>query len=177
MAELLEGGRYEVNQMPYNLLGRAIEYNVQPQCVQNQIGILCYSPLMHGLLTGKFLSADQVPEDTAFTRHFSSQRPKATHAQEGCEAETFAAIYKIREISRKIGEPMAVVSLAWLRYQPGVTSVLAGARRPEHAQQNARAGEFKLDPEILTELDRATESLKRKLGPNPDLWQSESRIK
>jgi len=177
MAELLEVGRCEVNQMPYNLLGRAIEYQVQPRCVQNKIGILCYSPLMHGLLTGKFFSPDQVPEDLAFTRHFSNQRPKAQHTEEGCEAETFATIDRIREMSQEIGEPMAVVSLAWLRYQPGVTSVLAGARRPEHAQQNARAGQLKLAPEIVTELTRATESLKQKLGPDPDLWRSESRIK
>jgi aryl-alcohol dehydrogenase-like predicted oxidoreductase len=72
---------------------------------------------------------------------------------------------------------MAQVALAWLLHQPGVTAVLAGARRPEQIEQTAQAAELELDPEAMGELTRATEEIKRILGPNPDMWQSESRFR
>ena len=53
------------NQMAYNLLFRAIEFNILPQCVTDNVPVLCYSPLMQGLLTGKFASDAEVPDDRA----------------------------------------------------------------------------------------------------------------
>ena len=53
LAEALSVGPIASNQLSYNLLWRAVEFEVQPQCVDHQVGILCYSPLMQGLLIGK----------------------------------------------------------------------------------------------------------------------------
>jgi len=177
LADLLAVGRCETNQLAYNLLFRAIEFEIQPKCVENDIGILCYSPIAQGLLTGKFSSADEVPEGRARTRHFSKNRPQTRHGEDGCEAETFEAIRKIRRISQQIGEPMGRVALAWLLHQPAVVSVLAGARRPEQVRENARAAQLKLSPDVLRQLSEATEPVKAKLGPNPDMWQSEPRMR
>jgi aryl-alcohol dehydrogenase-like predicted oxidoreductase len=55
--------------------------------------------------------------------------------------------------------------------------VLAGARRPEQIRQTAQAADLELDPEAMDELTAATEEIKRILGPNPDMWQSESRFR
>jgi len=177
LSDLLSVGRCETNQLAYSLLFRAIEYGIQQKCVENDIGILCYSPLAQGLLTGKFSSPDEVPEGRARTRHFSKDRPQTRHGEDGCEAETFEAIARIRAICDRIGQPMAQVSLAWLLYQPGVVSVLAGARRPEQVRQNAAAGSLKLSEEVVKELSEATEHLKQRLGPNADMWQSDSRMR
>ncbi|MCD6289730.1 MAG: aldo/keto reductase [Anaerolineae bacterium] len=177
LSECLSVGRCETDQLPYSLLWRAIEYEIKPKCEENGIGILCYSPLVQGLLTGKFASADDVPEGRARTRHFSKNRPLTRHGEEGCEEETFAAIERIRQISEEIGQPMARVALAWLLHQSGVVSVLAGARHPEQIRENARAADLKLSSDVLTALTEATEELKQKLGPNPDMWQSESRFR
>jgi aryl-alcohol dehydrogenase-like predicted oxidoreductase len=141
------------------------------------MGILCYSPLVHGLLTGKFSSPDEVPEGRARIRLFSGDRPQTRHGEAGCEAEAFAAIEAIRRIGKEIGEPMASVAAAWLFYQPGVTSVIAGARRPDQIEQTARAADLALSPEIVDRLTEATNEVKRAVGTNPDMWQSESRFR
>jgi myo-inositol catabolism protein IolS len=176
LPELLESYECASNQLPYNMLWRAIEYDIKPMCVENGISILCYSPLAQGLLTGKFSSPDDVPDTRARTRHFSKNRPRARHRDKGCEEETFATIKKIRENCEKIGRPMQEVALAWLLHQQGVTSVLAGARSPEQLRQNVGGAELELPVEVLGKLNDATAKLKQILGTNPDMWQSKSRI-
>ena len=165
------------NQVAYNLLFRAIEFEVLPQCRTNGISILCYSPMLQGLLTGKFTSADDVPEDRARTRHYSCDRPHSRHDEPGAEAETFAAVAEIKKIADELGEPMADVSLAWLLAQEGVTSVIAGGRNADQVRRNVRAADLSLSQDVIDRLSRIAEPLKQKLGPNADMWESESRIR
>jgi len=150
---------------------------VIPLCQQHGIGMLCYSPLAQGLLTGRYASADDVPAERARTRHFASTRPQARHGQPGCEAETFAAIRNVQQICDDLGYEMADVALAWLLHQPTVVSVLAGASRPDQIARNAKAASIKLSDDALHRLDEATRPLKEKMGPNPDMWQAQSRIR
>jgi aryl-alcohol dehydrogenase-like predicted oxidoreductase len=177
LSDLVKIGRAETNQLPYSLLWRAIEYEIQPRCVEAGLGILCYSPLVQGLLTGKFATPDDVPEGRTRTRLFSGDRPQARHGEAGCEAEAFAAIEGIRRISDEIGEPMAKVAVAWPLHRPGVTSVIVGARRPDQIEQTVQAADLELSPEIIGRLTEATDEVKRVVGPNPDMWQSESRFR
>lgn len=175
--ELLASGHPDVNQLAYNLLFRAIEFEIQPLCVEQQISILCYSPLAQGLLTGKFATPDEVPAGRARTRHFSSQRELARHGESGAEAETFAAIAQIRAVAEELGVPMHHLALAWLLRQPGVACVLAGMRNRQQALDNIAAAELELPDEVVRRLSAVTEELKHKLGPNPDMWQGDSRIR
>ncbi|GAB4437661.1 MAG: aldo/keto reductase [Anaerolineae bacterium] len=177
LTDLLALGRCVTNQLPYSLLWRAIEFEIRQKCIDNDIGILCYSPLSQGLLTGKFASADDVPETRARTRFFSSERRLTRHGEDGCEAETFAAVSAIRRICAAIGAPMEQVALAWLLRQPGVTAVLAGARTPDQIRQNADAAQLHLSPDVVDALTAATDALKRRLGPNPDQYQSVARMR
>ena len=172
LSDLLAVGRCETNQLPYSLLSRAIEYAIQQKCIDAGIGILCYSPLAQGLLTGKFSSPDEVPEGRARTRHFSKERPQTRHGEAGCEAETFTALEEIHRLSAGIHSPMATLALAWLLHQSGVTAVIAGARHPDQIVQAAQAADLRLSHETMAELTAATDPVKRMLGPNPDLWQS-----
>ncbi|MHB9046056.1 MAG: aldo/keto reductase, partial [Pirellulales bacterium] len=71
LAELLAIGRPVTDQLPYSLLTRAIEYEVLPRCRQRGVGVLCYSPLLLGLLSGKYADADSVPDGRARTRPIS----------------------------------------------------------------------------------------------------------
>lgn len=177
MEDLLVFGQHPgSNEFAYNLLFRAIEYAVQPKCLEHNVSIFPYSPLAQGLLTGKFASADGVPENRARTRHFSKERRLTVHGEAGHEAETFAAIDRLRSICRDLDEPMASVALAWLLYQPGVTSVIAGARTPAQVRENVKAAELALSPEVMGTLTQATDQLKAELGPNPDMWRSVCRI-
>ncbi len=164
-------GKPVTNQLPYSLLFRAIEQEIVPRCLENGIGILCYSPLLLGLLTGKFKRPEDFPDGRARTRHFSCDRAQAFHGEPGREAETFAALDEIGRIADGLGHSMTDLALAWLLHQPGVVSVLCGIRNPQQAQSNAVAAELKLDAATLDALDAATRPLKEALGPNPDMWQ------
>ncbi len=177
METCLSAGHIASNQVPYNLLWRAIEYEVLPFCVDHNVPVLCYSPIMQGLLAGKFSSADAVPEDRARTRHFSKDRPQVRHQEAGAEAETFAAIDAIRQIATEAGLAMEHLSLAWLLAQPGVASVIVGGRNAAQVRKNVQAASVRLSEEVIRQLNEATDPLKKKLGANPDLWQSNSRYR
>ena len=165
------------NQLAYSLLFRALEHEVLPLCIQHDISVLTYSSLMQGLLAGKYANADAVQPDRTRTRHYASTREFARHGEVGAETETFAAVAAIRQIAAEIGQPMTDVALAWLIAQPGVTSVIAGARDAEQSRGIARACDVTLSAETLTRLNEATDALKQKLGRNPDMWQGVSRMR
>ncbi len=174
LTELLAMDHVEINQLAYNLLFRAIEYEIVPLCVEHQVSIAPYSPLQHGILTGKFATLADIPDERARTRHFAAtNRTMTRHGCPGAETETAAALTAIREICDAAGLPMAQVALAWLLEQPGVVTVIAGARNPAQIHANAAAAALKLPADVVAALTQATDPLKAALGPNPDMWQSD----
>ena len=177
MARLIRVGTgWITNQVAYNLLWRAIEFEITDACIDNGFGILCYSPLMQGLLSGRFRTPDDVPEGRTRTRHFRSDRAMSRHGGPGCEKLTFDTIDHIRQISVENNQPMADVALAWLLQSRGVKSVIFGARTPKQIEDNVISGRLKLNEKTVENLDRCTKELKSNFGANPDLWAPESRI-
>ncbi len=176
--DICKNSEYNIssNQMAYNLLFRAIEFSILPQCIADQVPVLCYSPIMQGLLTGKFTSEQQVPDDRARTRHFSKKRSQARHQEEGLEADTFRTIAAIKAYAEEVNIPMGNLSLAWLLAQEGVGGVIIGGRNANQVKSNAEALQVRLSPDMVQSLNGITEELKKKLGPNADLWQTESRV-
>ncbi len=164
------------DQMAYSLLFRAVEYEILPTCIKTQVGLMAYSPMAQGLLTGLFSKPEEVDDERARLRFYSKHRPGTVHDEDGYEPEVFEAIRHIRTICAEMGEPMADIALAWVLHQPGVIAVLAGARRPEEIIEDAKAAELILPDEILQRLASVTEDLKMKMGPNADPWRTASRI-
>ncbi|MDA0711560.1 MAG: aldo/keto reductase [bacterium] len=177
LTELLAIGDIVTNQLPYSLLWRVIEREIQPLCSRQGIGLICYSPLMQGLLTGRYKSPDDVPDGLARIRLYRDSRPMAKHGEPGCETEVFDALREIHAISQEAGHSMATVALAWVKQQPGVTSLLVGARKPEEIAWNVPAFDLELPADTLIRLASCTEDIKKKLGDNPDLWMSQSRMR
>ncbi|MEM6334135.1 MAG: aldo/keto reductase [Planctomycetota bacterium] len=177
LAAAMEISDLATNQIAYSLLARAAEYEVRDLCVQHGAGILCYSPVAQGLLTGRFSHADEVPEERARTRMFSKDRPQSRHDEPGCEAEAFEAIAGISRVCQRLDVSMSDVALAWLLHQPGVSAVLAGSSRKSQVEQNAAAADIELSAADLAELDELTRPVKEMLGPNLDMWVTESRIR
>lgn len=165
------------NQLPYSLLWRVIEREILPKCMENQTGIICYSPLMQGILTGRFMCADDVPEGLARTRLFSTGRPQANHGEPGCEPAVFEAVAKIGRLADQLSLSMAELSLSWTLQQPGVASVLIGARSPEELMSNLPALDIRLSTEVQQDLRCVTDPILDHLGANPDMWQGESRMR
>ncbi|HMN26733.1 MAG TPA: aldo/keto reductase [Caldilineaceae bacterium] len=177
LSELVSLSECETNQLPYGLLWRVIEREIEPLCHQHEIGLICYSPLAQGLLTGRYRSPDEVPDGLARTRWYNSQRAMAQHDEAGCESEVFAAIEEVRTIAEQVGAPMATVALAWVKAQRSVTSVLVGARKPEELSWNLPAADLHLTPTVQQQLAAATEAVKEKLGTNADMWMTPSRMR
>ena len=176
LREALSAGEVVSDQLPYSLLWRPIEHEVQPFCAERGVSILCYSPMCQGLLTGKFARPEDVPPGRARSRLFRPDRPQARHRDAGFEEGTFAALDRLREICRSAGVFMGPAALAWALAQPAVTSVIAGARSAEQARANAAAGDLELPADVLAALAEATEPVKQYAGANCDMWQSQSRI-
>jgi aryl-alcohol dehydrogenase-like predicted oxidoreductase len=177
LSDMVALGECQANQLPYSLLWRVIEREIQPLCLEHNVGIICYSPLAQGLLTGRYATVAEVPDYLTGTRLYAGTRPNAEHDDPGCEEEVFAALKEIRRIAGELQQSMAAISLAWLMQQPGITAVLVGARKPEEVQWNLPAVELKLSEPVITKLAEVTEPVKEKLGNNPDMWMSESRMR
>jgi len=177
LKDILKFGSITTNQIPYNLLWRPIEQEILPECKNNNIGMICYSPLAQGLLTGRYKNPDDVPDGISRSRLFNNKRPLANHDEEGCEDEVFISIDKIKEISSELGEHPAIISLAWLRHQPNITSLLVGARSVDELNLNLSAFEYELDLDIIRNLSNSTEKIKNYLGNNPDMWNSNNRMR
>ena len=165
------------DQLVYSLLFRAIEYEILEKCQELEVGVLAYSPLAQGLLTGKFQGPDEVDDERARVRWFSKNRAGTVHDSDGCEKEAFEAVANIKSICSEIGQPMANVALTWVMQQPGITAVLAGARQPDQILNNARAVDLELTDDISNRLNDATEEVKQKIGSNADPWRTASRIR
>lgn len=165
------------NQLPYNLLWRVVEAEILPLCRQRGAGLICYSPLMQGLLTGRYASADEVPDGLSRTRLYSCSRPLAQHREPGCEDLVFTMLDQIREVASDEGLSMALLSLAWVRQQAGVASILVGARNPSELTRNLPVLEVSLSRQTQARLARITEPVRSHLGSNPDMWFSESRFR
>lgn len=172
----LSGFHISSNQMAYNLLFRAIEFSILSKCVEDKVPVLCYSPIMQGLLTGKFSSETEVPDDRARTRHFTKDRSQSRHQDKGCEALTFQTIRQIKLFADELNLSMGNLSLAWLLKQQGVASAIVGGRNAEQVKKNMGTMKVKLMPDMISKLNDITAPLKDELGPNADLWQTESRV-
>jgi len=177
LSAALESADIVTDQLPYNLLWRPIEVAIQPKCLENNVGLICYSPLAQGLLTGRYANADEVPDGLSRSRLFNNDRPLANHGEDGCESEAFEGIAKVIEIANELGEHPAKVALAWVRSRPGITSLLVGARSPGELDLNIPAFEYELPARIADQLTAATEPVKAKLGSNADMWSGDNRMR
>lgn len=177
LSDILALGECVSDQLPFSLLWRAIEHEIRPLCLRNGVSLVCYSPLAQGLLTGRYRSADEVPDGLAQSRWYSSKRPLAKHGEPGAETEVFAALKELTGIASGLGMPMATMALAWVKAQPGVATLLVGARNPGELRLNLPIVDVTLAPAILARLSTATEPVKAKLGTNPDMWLVPSRMR
>lgn len=137
------GARFISAQNHYNLLDRRAELEVTPAAEAYGIGVLPYFPLANGLLTGKY-APHQAPEGTRLS-HTRTHLVDEADWQQLKEFSAFAAERGLSEVQ---------VAFSWLAAQPSVSSVIAGATRPEQVRQNAEAVAWVPDKAELEELDR-----------------------
>merc|ERR1711924_545458 len=149
----------------YNLIFRAAELEILPFCEREGIAVFAYSPLMQGLLTGRWATPDEVPEFRARSRHFTGTRPKSRHGEAGHEGLLFEALAWLKAIAEEEGLPLADIALAYPLHRPNIITVIAGATKPAQVEGNLRAARMELRPELLDKLNAATVELRDAMGP------------
>ena len=149
-------------QPQYNLLVRDIEHEVIPACIDAGMGILPWSPLGGGWLTGKY-KRDTMP--TGATRLGENpNRGSESYAPRNAREKTWGIIAAVEEIAAEREASMAQVALAWVAAQPAVTSVILGARTIEQLTDNLGADELVL---TATELEKLGTASAPEMSPYP----------
>ena len=162
-----------VNQLPYNLLSRAVEMEILPYCRDNGIGVIGYMTLQQGLLVGIYSTLKKVPPWQKRTRHFHYRSCElCRHGEEGAEEETAQALTDIRAIAGESGLTMSEISIKWALSTDSISCALVGARSVKELEANVKAASEPLSIEIVEKLNVTTERLKEKLGPSLDYWES-----
>ena len=134
-------------QPPYSLVQRKIEKEILPTCIEHNVGVIAYSPMERGLLTGN------VPPD----RVFPPGDHRATHKFFTPENRKLVleSLEKVRPIAEKHGVTLAQMVINWTIQVPGITAAIVGARNPDQAIQNAKALTFQLSDEECAEIRKA----------------------
>lgn len=134
----------QVEQPQYNLLNRArFEQDVMPTAVRNGMGLVTFSPLASGMLTGKY--DDGMPPDSRLAR--------TTWLQERLTEERVEQVRRMKPIADALGVLRSQLALAWTLRQKAISSVITGATRVEQLENNLKAAEIVLTEDVLAALD------------------------
>ncbi len=137
--------KFVSSQPQYSLLYRRTEKKVIPISMANGIGQIVWSPLAQGVLSGKYLPGAVLPEgsratgdDAHFMRQFLTD-------------PVLEAVQRLKPVAEKAGCSLAQLAIAWVLAQPGITSAIVGASRPEQLRETAAAADLAIDPALLAE--------------------------
>jgi aryl-alcohol dehydrogenase-like predicted oxidoreductase len=134
-------------QLEWSLFERSAERDVIPTCRELGIGIVCYSPLGRGFLTGELRSADDIPESD-----FRKRLPRYSPENFGKNLEL---VRKVEEVARKTGTTPGQIALAWLNAQGDDVFPIPGTKRLARLEENVAAFSIRLTEQELKELDEA----------------------
>lgn len=145
VAETLKYFPIVTDQVPYSMVNRHIEEELVPFCMKSNVGILAYSPLQRGILTGKMQKG----------HHFNhgDTRPMTAYYREPNFSRILEFIDQIRPIAQQRGVTVGQLVINWTLQQPGVNTALVGARNREQVLDNAKAVDFTLTAEEITEIN------------------------
>lgn len=138
--------RFVSAQNHYSLLERDVEAEVIPACVRYGVGQLPYFPLANGILTGKYRRGEPLPEGSRLGGN-------ATRAEQLLTERTYDRVEALERLAQSRGVSLLHVAIGGLAAQPTVSSVIAGATRPEQVHANADAGTWEPSAEDLAAID------------------------
>lgn len=139
------------NQVPYSMVLRNIEEDVVPYVEEHGNGILAYSPLQRGLLTGKITSD--------YTFNEGDHRPNSRYFKEPNLSRTNEFLQKIKPIADGHDVTLGQLVINWTLQQPGITAALVGARNDQQVEQNSKALEFTISDEEMQTINRELEKV------------------
>jgi aryl-alcohol dehydrogenase-like predicted oxidoreductase len=149
--------RYDSDQPRYNMLFRMIEDEIVPLCQAHGVGLIVYNPLAGGMLTGRYRSARDNQEGTRFGLQHAGDLYRRRYWNE----EVFDVVEHLGAFMEARGKSLTHVALAWVLAQPGVTSAIVGASKPEQLRDSLKGVELTLDDEESDAADGAWYALPR----------------
>jgi aryl-alcohol dehydrogenase-like predicted oxidoreductase len=135
-------------QPQYSLLDRSIEAEIVPACNEYGLGVLPFFPLASGLLTGKYKRGSDAPEGTRLAAGPMADRMLTDR--------NFDKVEALEEFAQGRGHTLLELAFSWLASQSHVSSVIAGATKPEQVTANAAAASWRLDEEEMAEVNQIT---------------------
>lgn len=147
VSELRGWERFVSLQAYYSLVGRDLEHELLPLCREEGLGVLPWSPLSGGFLSGKYRRDDPSPEGA---RRTGFTFPPID------EERGFDAVEALEQVSKERDASVAQVALAWLLAQPGVTSVIIGANKLSQLEDNLKSAALHLSAEEIARLSATT---------------------
>lgn len=137
-----------VIQPQYNMVDRYIEDEIIQICTENGIGIVPFSPLAQGLLTGKYRKGQPLPAGSRATHQADKQINRLL------TDKNLETVEKLSDVADRLGVPLAVLALAWILRLPQISSVITGASKPEQLESNLAASGFKIPADALDEIEK-----------------------
>jgi aryl-alcohol dehydrogenase-like predicted oxidoreductase len=130
------------------MLHRQVEDELLACCAQNDIGVVAYSPMQRGLLTGKFSPERlaSLPTDDHRKANSDFHEPKFT--------ATLELVEQLRPIAERNGRTLAQLSISWVLRRPEVTAAIVGARKPEQILETAPASDWDLNEEDIGQIEQ-----------------------
>jgi aryl-alcohol dehydrogenase-like predicted oxidoreductase len=150
--------RYDCLQPRYNLLYRDIEAELLPLCRDQGLGVIAYNPLAGGFLSGKYRSPEELPPGTRFTLGKTGELYRDRYWQKA----QFQTVEQLRQFFAGRGKSLVTAAVAWVLAQPGITSAIIGASKPEQLQESLAAVDCTLDQAELEMLNLAWYALPRR---------------
>jgi len=145
--------RFACLQPQYSLVERNVEYEVLPTCEEEGLGVIPWSPLGGGFLSGKYRRDERPPEDS---RIAGAEEPMEEYWDRRATERNWAAVDVVGEIAEATGKSYAQVSLNWLLRQPAVTAPIIGVRTMKQLEDNLGAAGWKLDDDQVRRLSEAS---------------------
>lgn len=142
--------KFVSGQYLYNLIVRDIEREILPACADQGMGVMCWSPLGSGMLSGKYHRADKPDADTRLGKRARYDVPRYWHER------GFRIVDEVKSVAADLGKPAAHVSLAWLLHDERVTCIITGPKSVEQLLQNLAVGDWDLPDECWRQLDEAS---------------------
>jgi aryl-alcohol dehydrogenase-like predicted oxidoreductase len=141
--------RLRTEQPPYNILAREIEKSLLPTCQRYGMGVLTWSPLAWGFLSGKFRRG----QDVDFSSGRASLAPDRFDPENPANVGKYDAIEKLAALADELGHPLPELAVAWTLVHPGVTSVILGPRTMEQLDSLSKSAELRLTDDVLDRID------------------------
>ncbi len=134
-------------QPPYSMLRREVEHEILPYCAAHEIGVIVYSPMQKGLLTGKVTRdwIEGLPESDHRTRDSRFQPPQLD--------PNLQLVEGLRAIAEAAGRTLPQLAIAWTLRRPEVTAAIVGARRPGQIEETAQAADWELSEAEIEAID------------------------